>query len=227
MNENATPDDLMAAGIFGACCFLFSLVAIVVVLVWMLRGRNAPPAQAGAPHQPPPAQAQAPGADFHLSVIAIGFDGYFRAQVEQLINAASATLDPVAARVELVQRAARALLGVQAQWRHFGYGEKDLTDLTAAQQSYTNAVSDFRARSARPEDGGVMAVLTIVLCTRGRRLGVDRLDTRQQVQELLNDRLRVDTASLLGAELLWAPPTGGLTDFAVRERFPEMHALSV
>ncbi|MFZ5439001.1 MAG: DUF1517 domain-containing protein [Myxococcota bacterium] len=226
MTETTSPDDLIAAGIFGACCFLISLVGFIGVLVWMLRSRG----QAVAPQQqgaPPPVPPQQPAMDFHLSVIALAFDSYFRGQVEAAVTAAASTLDPVSARVELIQRAARALLGVQAQWRHFGYGEKDLADLTGAQQSYTNAVADFRARSARPDDGGAMTVLTIILCTRGRRLGVDRLDTRQQVVELLSDRLRVDTGSLLGAEVLWAPPAGGLTELAVRERFPEMHALSV
>ncbi|MBL8913926.1 MAG: DUF1517 domain-containing protein, partial [Archangium sp.] len=85
--------------------------------------------------------------------------------------------------------------------------------------------ADFRARSARPEDGGALAVVTLILCTRGRRIGVDRLDTRQQVYDLLQDRLKVDGTSLLGAELLWSPGSGGLTEFAVKERFPEMHAL--
>jgi uncharacterized membrane protein len=120
---------------------------------------------------------------------------------------------------------ARALLGVEPQWRHFGYGEKDLGDLLSTQQSFNNAVADFRARASRPEDGGALCVVTLVLCTRGRRLGVDRLDTRAQVHALLQDRLQVDAQTLLGTELLWAPPSGGLTEFAVKERFPEMHPL--
>ena len=86
-------------------------------------------------------------------------------------------------------------------------------------------MADFRTRTSRPDDGGVLAVLTVILCTRGRRLGVDRLDTRAQVHELLADRLQVDASTLLGAEVLWGPASGGLTETAIRERFPEMHAL--
>jgi hypothetical protein len=70
-------------------------------------------------------------------------------------------------------------------------------------------------------------VLTLVLCTRGRRLGVDRLDTRQQIHELLNDRLRLDPTALLGAEVVWAPSSGGLSEPTIRERFPEMHAIAL
>jgi hypothetical protein len=158
-------------------------------------------------------------------VIALAFDGYFRAQVEQLLAAPPTSFDPVGARVELVQRAVKGLLGVEPQWRHFGYGEKDLNDPVGAQQSFSNAVADFRTRTSRPDDGGVLAVLTVILCTRGRRLGVDRLDTRAQVHELLADRLQVDASTLLGAEVLWGPASGGLTETAIRERFPEMHAL--
>lgn len=243
MNQEATPDQLMATGFAGLfCCFVFG-AAFIGVLIWMFR-KPQPGAVSGQqsyqPYQqqqqqaPPPVQQQ-PAADFHLSVIALAFDGYFRPQVEQLINGPAQATDPVGMRVELVQRIARALLGVQPQWRHFGYGEKDLFDLPAAQQSFNNATADFRARSARPEDGGALAVVTLILCTRGRRIGVDRLDTRQQVYDLLQDRLKVDGASLLGAELLWSPGseglqpggagTKGLTEFAVKERFPEMHAL--
>lgn len=229
MNQDATPDQLMGAGLLGLfCCFVFG-AAFIAVLVWMFRSKPAAvqqqqQQQQGLQQQPPPPAAQ-PQPDFHLSVIALAFDGYFRGQVEQLINVPGTSVDPVGMRVELVQRVARSLLGVQPQWRHFGYGEKDLFDLPGAQQSFNNATADFRARCARPEDGGALAVVTLILCTRGRRVGVDRLDTRAQVYELLQDRLKVDGSTLLGAELLWAPPGGGLTEFAVKERFPEMHAL--
>lgn len=233
MNESqATPEQLMAMGFGGLfCCVVFG-AAFVAVLVWMLRQKKptavAPVVQqqhhGSAPPVPNTVITQ-PGAEFHLSVTAVAFDGYFRGQVEQLINAPAQSTDPVGMRVELVQRVARALLGVQPQWRHFGYGEKDLIDLPGAQQSFNAASADFRSRSSRAEDGGALTVLTLILCTRGRRLGVDRLDTRQQVHDLLQDRVKVDGTSLLGAELLWAPATGGLTEFAVKERFPEMHAL--
>lgn len=60
-------------------------------------------------------------------------------------------------------------------------------------------------RSAIPGDGGSLCVITLVICSRGRRLGVDRLDTKQQINDLLNDRLQLQSASLLGAEVVWAP----------------------
>ncbi|MFT3706144.1 MAG: DUF1517 domain-containing protein [Archangium sp.] len=231
MNQDPTPEQMMAMGFGGLFCCLVFGAAFIAVLVWMLRQpKNAPaPAvqqqQGYTPPPVPPTVITQPGAEFHLSVVALAFDGYFRGQVEQLINAPAQSADPVGMRVELVHRVARALLGVQPQWRHFGYGEKDLIDLPGAQQSFNAASADFRARSTRPEDGGALVVLTLILCTRGRRLGVDRLDTRQQVHDLLQDRVKVDGTSLLGAELLWSPASGGLTEFAVKERFPEMHAL--
>lgn len=223
MNEDPTPDELLGAGLFGLCCCLMAAAGLVAVVVWLMRTNKDSPASA-----PPPAGApSAPPADFHLSVIALAFDGFFRAQIEALLSAPSTMMDPVGVRVELVQRVARALLGVSAQWRMFGYGEKDLNDLTAAQQSYATALSDFRARSAINGDGGALSIVTLVLCTRGRRLGVDRLDTRQQIHDLLNDRLRLEPASLLGAEVVWAPGSGGLSEPSIRERFPEMHAIAL
>ncbi len=227
MNQTMPPDQLMAVSVMGGLCCVLAGIGFVVVAIWMMRNRGQPPAPAAPLAPVPPSAPQPPAADFHLSVLALAFDGYFRAQVEGLVNAPPTTSDPVGSRVELVQRASRALLGVEAQWRHFGYGEKDLGDLTVAQQSYTSAVDDFRRRCNLGSDGGVLAVLTIVLCTRGRRLGVDRLDTRQQVHDLLADRLGLDPSVLLGAEVLWGPPVGGLTENAIRERFPEMHGLSV
>jgi uncharacterized membrane protein len=225
MNQATSPDEMIGVGIFGACCFLIGAAGFIGVIIWMLRNRAA---AATSTTLPPPVAVQSPtAADFHLSVIALAFDGYFRPQVAAALATASSTTDPVAARVELVQRAARALLGVEAQWRHFGYGEKELNSLPETQQSYTNALTDFRTRATRPEDGGVLAVLTIVLATRGRRLGVDRLDTRAQVHELLTDRLNLDAGALLGAEVVWAPQSGGLTEPAIRERYPEMHSLAL
>ncbi|HRO60799.1 MAG TPA: AAA family ATPase [Burkholderiaceae bacterium] len=134
--------------------------------------------------------------------------------------------DPVQQRVQLVQRAVKALLGIAPQWRHVGYGEKDLNDLGSAQQSYQSALADFRARAAEPADGGALSVLVLVLCTRGRRAGVTRLETRQQIHELLNDRLLVSPGSLLGAEVLLAPGQGSLSEPVARQRFPEMHVVA-
>jgi len=227
MEPQAEPEALLAVALVSVCCLLVSGAGFIAVLVWLFRSRSAAGSQ--QQHQsftpPPPVAQPPPGGEFHLSVLALAFDGYFRPQLEQLLAAPPTAFDPIGARVELVQRAAKGLLGVEPQWRHFGYGEKDLNDPVGAQQSFSNAVADFRTRTARPEDGGVLAVLTVILCTRGRRLGVDRLDTRAQVHELLADRLKVDVATLIGAEVMWGPPSGGLTETAIRERFPEMHAL--
>lgn len=225
MNEDPTPDQLLATGFFGLCCCIVAVAGLIGVVIWLMRAGKEAPAPARQP--PPPGAPFAPATEFHLSVIALAFDGFFRAQVEALLNAPTATVDPVNMRVELVQRTARALLGVAPQWRLFGYGEKDMNDLTSAQQSYANALTDFRGRSAAPGDAGSLGVLTLVLCTRGRRLGVDRLDTRQQIHELLNDRLRLEPTALLGAEVVWAPSSGGLSEPTVRERFPEMHAIAL
>lgn len=225
MNEDVKPDELLATGALGLCCCLLAAAGLVAVVVWLMRSGKDTPAAAAPP--PPPGAPFAAAAEFHLSVIALAFDGYFRTQVDALLNAPQTTADPVGVRVELVRRAARALLGVGPQWRLFGYGEKDLNDLTAAQQSYSSALGDFRARSALPGDGGSLSVLTLVLCTRGRRLGVDRLDTRTQIHDLLTDRLKLDASALLGAELVWAPSAAGLSEPLIRERFPEMHAIAL
>lgn len=223
MNESKS-DELLGAGVMGACCFFIGFVGIIGVIIWLMRSRSAPPQGlqgVTAVAQPPPA------ADFHLSVIAIAFDTYFRPQVEAALRTVAGITDPVQMRVALIQAATRSLIGIAPQWRHFGYGEKDLVDLTSAQQSYQTALTDFRARSEQPGDGGALSVLTIILCTRGRRLGVNRLDTRQQIHELLADRLLLSPGSLLGAELLWAPQTGSVSEPVARERFPEMHVVAL
>ncbi len=229
MNETTKPEDLLAAGVIGACCFLIGLVGVIGVIIWMLRSRSAPPpGLQGVTSTPQQPQSYAPpAADFHLSIIALAFDAYFRPQVEAALQTVAGITDPVQLRVALVQSAAKALLGVAPQWRHFGYGEKDLADVTAAQQSYQSALADFRARSEQPGDGGALSVLTVILCTRGRRVGVSRLDTRQQIHELLSDRLLLSPGSLLGAEVLWAPSTGTISEPVARQRFPEMHVVAL
>ena len=223
MNENPAPDQLLAAGFSGLCCCLLAVAALIGVVIWMMRSKDAPAARP----PPPPGAPFAAAAEFHLSIIALAFDGFFRAQVEQQLSAPSTVSDPVSARVELVRRTARALSGLNAQWRVFGYGEKDLNDLTAAQQSYASALTDFRARSRLPGDGGSLSVLTLIICTRGRRLGVDRVDTRQQINDLLTERNTLEASALLGAEVVWGPGSGGLSETTLRERFPEMHTIAL
>ena len=225
MNDDPSADQLLGAGLFGLCCCLLSAAGLVAVVVWLMRSKDGPSAPGQQP--PPPGAPYAPPAQFHLSVIALAFDGFFRTQVDALLSAPTTVGDPVGARVELVHRVARSLMGVAAHWRLFGYGEKDLNDLTAAQTSYATALADFRARSATPGDGGSLSVLTLVICSRGRRLGMDRLDTKQQISELLTDRLKLDASGLLGAEVVWAPGSGGLSEPMMKQRFPEMHVLSL
>ncbi len=227
MND-APPDELIAVlGLAGLCCVLLSGVGLVGLVVWFVR-RQAQPAAAPASAPPSPTPA-APTADapFHLSVLAVSFDAVHRPPVQEALANALGGPDSVTVRVGLVQRLAQALAGLDAHWQHFGYGEKDLLDLTAAQQSYTAALADFRARASQSDTQGPLCVLTLVLCTRGPRLGVDRLDTRAQLRELLADRLRLDEATLLGAEALWDPAAGGLTEPEVLRRYPELHRLAL
>lgn len=228
MNETK-PDDLIAAGVMGACCFLIGLVGVIGVIIWMMKGRSSPAPSAQSPQPygaPQPVAPPVAAAEFHLSIVALAFDTYFRPQLENALTAMTPGADPVQQRVQLVQRAVKALLGIAPQWRHVGYGEKDLNDLGSAQQSYQSALADFRARAAEPADGGALSVLVLVLCTRGRRAGVTRLETRQQIHELLNDRLLVSPGSLLGAEVLLAPGQGSLSEPVARQRFPEMHVVA-
>lgn len=225
MNEAPLPEDvLMGVGALGLCCALVSVVGIVGLVVWLLRARGAPAGAAPPATWAPPAPS---GAALHLSVLALSFDATARGALEAALAEPPSTTDGVAHRVALVQRLVHALAGLEGAWQHFGYGEKDLVDLAAAQQSYAAALADFRARAAQPAAAGPLCVVTLVLCTRGQRLGVDRLDTRAQVKALLADRLQVDAATLLGAEVVWAPPEGGLLEAEVLGRYPEMHRLTL
>ncbi|MEW5742495.1 MAG: DUF1517 domain-containing protein [Myxococcota bacterium] len=213
--------------LMGLCCCFVSLVGFIVLLVWVTRkspASSTTAAPGAAPTSPIPA-GSSPAAHLHLSVMAIAFDSFFREQVMAVLNAPSSASDPVSQRVELVQRVSHALLGIEPQWRAFGYGEKDLGDLAATQDSYLKALDDFRARSAGAGDGGQAVVLTLIIATRTSLLGVDRLDQRAQVRVMLEDRARLEATNLLGADVLWSPPDGGLTETALHQRFPEMHAL--
>lgn len=227
-----TEDQALGMVVSGACCCLVAVAGFIALFIWLMRRGSQAPAQAAstAPVSAPvgaPAAAPQPAApQMHLSVLAVAFDGFFRDQVQAVLGAPSAAVDAFAQRVELVHRVSRALLGIEPQWRAFGYGEKDLGDLTQAQASYLRAVDDFRARSGGAGDGGQLVVLTLIVATRSHLLGVDRLDQRAQVRAVLEDRARLETANLLGADVLWTPGDGGLTEAALLQRFPEMHALT-
>lgn len=225
-----TEDQALGMVAFGACCCFIAVVGFIALFIWMFRKGQAKPAPtatapyAGAAPAPVPAAPQA--AQPHLSVLAVAFDGFFRDQVQAVLAAPSAAMDPFAQRVELVQRLSRALLGVEPQWTAFGYGEKDLGDLSQAHDSYLRAVEDFRGRSHVPGDGGRVVVLTLIVATRSHLLGVDRLDQRAQVRAVLEDRAKLEPQNLLGADVVWSPPDGGLSEAALLQRFPEMHPLT-
>jgi hypothetical protein len=220
-----TEDQALGMVALGACCCFIAVAGFIALFVWMFRKGSPKPAQPpAAPHAgaaPVPSEPQP-----HLSVLAVAFDGFFRDQVQAVLAAPSAAADPLAQRVDLVQRVSRALLGIEPQWLAFGYGEKDLGDLSQAHDSYLRAVEDFRGRSHAPGDGGRVVVLTLVVATRSHLLGVDRLDQRAQVRAVLEERARLEPQNLLGAEVVWSPPDGGLTEAALLQRFPEMHRLT-
>jgi hypothetical protein len=202
------------------CCFL-SLVAVVGVIALIAKLTRRAPGAAPTPAAPP-SDAAGP---LHLSVLAFSFDGFFRAQVEQALAQPLTSPDVIGQRVELVRRFAQLMLSAESQWRDFGYGEKDLTQLADTRTSFMAGVSDFRARAQAPGDEGQWVVLTLVLATRTVLKGVSALDDRVQAKGVLEDRLQVDRSNLLGAEVVWTPQVGALSESALRERFPEMQAL--
>lgn len=224
-----TEDQAAGMLVMGACCCFVAVVGFIGLFVWLLRRGSSTTAAPQPPPAPaPPASAPAPQPSAphqHLSVLAIAFDTFFKDQVQAVLLAPSAATDAFGQRVELVQRVARALLGLEPQWRFFGYGDKDLPAEAETQSSYLSALEDFRTRSAQPGDGGRLVVLTLVIATRSHLLGVDRLDQRAQVRAMLEDRGRLEPGNLLGADVVWGPSDGGLTETALLQRFPEVHAL--
>lgn len=222
MNQEPTPDEVLA-GLIGVCCCFIFVVGLVALVAWLVRRA----AKSSSEH---PERSRAPDgapAQLHLSVIAIALDAALRPALEQQLLASTPRADPVTSTHSVVLRVARLMLDVAPQWRRFGYGEKELSELRAAQESYVSAAADFRGRAALPgdaEDG--LTVLTLVLCTRGRRLGVDRLDAREQIHALLEDRIGLEPSALAGAEYVWAPRERALSEALIAQRFPELHALA-
>ncbi|MEW6433051.1 MAG: DUF1517 domain-containing protein [Myxococcota bacterium] len=224
-------DQALGMVVAGACCCLVAVAGFIALFIWWMRRASQTPAGAAAPAPVSapvgaPATSPQPAApQMHLSVLAVAFDVSFRGPLEAALGAPSTATDAVTERVQLVHRACRALLGIEPGWRAFGYGEKDLGDLTQAHESYLRAMEDFRVRCAGTSDGGPLAMLMLIVATRTPLLGVDRLDERAQVRSVLEDRWRVEAAHLLGADVLWTPDVGGLTEGALLERFPEMNLL--
>jgi len=184
--------------------------------------------QPGASATPAGAQPVAPpqpGAP-HLLVLAVGLDLAAREAVAAQLAAPISASSPFEMRVQLVQRMANVLLQAEAAWRYFGYGEKGLPDLASAEQSYRANVDDFRLRSnIATEPFGTIAVLTVVLATRTPLHAVTRLDDVGQLRLALQSWQRLDSSLLLGAEYLWAPQSGAISDDAMGRRFPEMQRL--
>jgi len=193
-------------------------------------GPYTPPTQPG-PYTPQPyGQATQPAAAqpgaLHLAVLAVGLDFTTRELVASQLAAPIAATNAFDLRVMLVQRVANVLLQTESAWRYFGYGEKALPDLGAAEQSYRANVEDFRLRSnIAAEPLGTVTVLTVVLATRAPLQGITRLDDPGQLRAALQSWQRLDSSLLLGAEYLWAPPAGAISDEAMARRFPEMQRL--
>lgn len=216
MTEGPIDPDTAWALVGLACCF-FVLLAVVGLVVWLVV-RSAKGTTAVMPTPVPPQP-------MHLSVLALSFEALLKARIEQALAMPSLATDAAAQRVELVQRTTRALLELESHWRDFGYGEKDLAAMVDARTSFAAAVSDFRARAQGPGDGGPLVVLTLIIATRTLLTGVSSLDDRQQVRAVLENRAGLVAGNLLGADLVWSPSTGALSEPAVRARFPEMAQL--
>jgi uncharacterized membrane protein len=216
------------------CCCLIFVIGLVVLIVWLVKRSSgtAKPVQSNFPPQSyaPPAQAEVLGG-MQLSILALAIEPQAREVVEQQLSQLGISPVPTTTetRARLVSEAARALLTVQPSWRQFGYGEKPgLADLAAAESSYRTASEDFRQRAvsvgATATAGSGLVVVTLLVCSRRALMGASRLDDPNEVRRVLEDRMRVSTTELLGAELLWAPAAAGgrITEAEIGLRFPEM-----
>ena len=228
--DDLTDDQAAALGLGSICCCGVVLIGIIALVVWAVR-RSSKPVASHSGSVPP---ATAPPGAMQLSIFALGIEPQAREVVEQQLAQLGISTVPTnpETRGRLVREAARGLLTVQPSWRQFGYGEKpNLADLAAAETSYRAASDDFRSRAiavtANATGGGELVVVTLLICSRRSLLGVSRLDDPQQVRTLLEDRMQVADADLLGAELLWAPAVagGGVSVAEIGLRFPEMMPL--
>lgn len=236
-NGDLTDEEAGAVALGSLCCCTLMLAGLVGLIIWLVkRGSAAKPAVQG--NFPPPnagfTNPQAAGS-MQLSIFALALEPQAREVVEQQLAQLGISSVPTTpqARGQLVREAARALLTVQPSWRQFGYGEKHgIADLQNAESSYRTASDDFRRRAvsvgATASTGAGLVVVTLLICCRRPLLGVSRLDDPLQVRNVLEDRMRVTDAELLGTELLWAPAAAGgtVTEAEVGLRFPEMLPLS-
>ena len=231
-----TDDEAAGVAVGGLCCCAVILAGLIALIVWLVkRGSGTPkPVQGNYPQQPQPGFSSPPmqtAGGMQLSIFALALEPQAREIVEQQLSQLGISSVPTTpeARGRLVREAARALLTVQPSWRQFGYGEKSgIPDLGAAENSYRSASEDFRGRatsvgSTASGDSGLV-VVTLLVCCRRSLLGVSRLDDPLQVRNVLEDRMRVTDADLLGTELLWAPAAQGgrVTEAEIGLRFPEM-----
>lgn len=244
-----TKEEALGAAIVSGCCCLV-VVGVVALIVWLVARSRKPTqptggavsgagVQPGSYVGPTPAPPVAPGAVpapmgqvLSLSVMAVAVPVETRAELETHLLRAGATgpLEGAEARARLVREVANALLAVQPQWKLFGYGEREpAVNNAALEQSYRAAVDDFRLRAqgAPGTPGEGLVVVALVLATRAPLQGVSRLDDATQVRALLEDRARILSSVLLGAEVFWAPELkgAGLSEATVMVRFPEMQRL--
>jgi uncharacterized membrane protein len=205
----------LASTIVGLLCCAVMAVGAFALLVWLARkafGASKPVA------------AVATTVPAYLSVLALSVHASVRPVLEAAAQA-PAHPDPLAARHALLQQLSQALLGLEHAWQDFGYGERDLGDLTATRESFFKAVTDFRTRGTAEPDGGALLVVTLILATRAPVLGVDRLDSRASARSALQARMQLSAVELLGAEVVLTPSADGLSEAALRARFPEMMRL--
>jgi uncharacterized membrane protein len=222
-----TDEQAAALGFASLCCCGVFTLGVIGLVVWLIvRASKKSP----GPGQPE-AFAPAPLGPMQLSIIALALEPSARPTVEQQLAQLSVSFEPTTAelRGRLVRETARAMLTVQPAWRQFGYGEKsNLPDLSSAEASYRAAAEDFRSRAqsvgTTSNGEGGLVVLTLLVCSRRALLGVDGLDDPQQVRRVLEDRMKVGDAELVGAQLRWAPaaPGGQVSEAEIGLRFPEM-----
>jgi len=216
-SQDLTDDQAAALGLGFLCCCMLVLLTVIVVVAVVLwhRKKSAPKDMMG--------QVSELSGPLHLSVMAVALDAAARAAIVPQLEIAFASANPALMRAELVRRVCSILQTFEHRWIAFGYGEKDIEDLGSAEQSYRRALDDFRARATfASDDFGTHVVLTLVIATRGHLQGVAQLNNLTQIRQVLAQRAQLDAQVLLGAEIVWSPNAGSMTEAAWAQRFPEM-----